>query len=358
MERFSISLNNASTMNEHQVKLSVIVPVYKVEDCLSRCLTHLTDQDFSDSDYEIICVNDGSPDNSREIVKEFQKNHPQIKLIDQENKGVSVARNEGLKSAEGKYVMFIDSDDFVERKSLAEKLQIIEEQKCQVGFLGFTILDEAGNKEKEVYYESYPPEILDGKNAYFKTHFEGSSDPDRIYAVVLEKQFLLWNSLYFTPDVPYLEDGELLTRILCLAERCFFVQGPFYLRTTRPGSATNSDLFVSMKAIDGFIKSAVNLTTFKNTATTNELQKRFLNQPIVKYVILAYSAAFSSRKFANFRYVCREFKSHGLHRVDIKDCKSMYRRLGRVYNTSGYLLFLYLLFRPAGHFIKRLFSFR
>jgi hypothetical protein len=209
-----------------------------------------------------------------------------------------------------------------------------------------------------VHYESVSNDIVGGSQAYYMTHREGSSDPDRIYAVILERKFLMNNSLFFTPGVPYLEDGELLTRMLCIAERCIFISGPFYLRTTRPGSATNSDLFISMQAIDGFIKSAINLSNFKETVAKTDSQRLFLNQPIVKYVILAFSAAFSSKDFKNFRYVCKSFKKNGLQRLDISDCKLMYRRLGRAYNISGYLLYAYLLFRPVGHHLKRVFSLR
>jgi glycosyltransferase involved in cell wall biosynthesis len=340
------------------LKLSIIVPIYKVEAYLSRCISALLEQDIPSNEYEIICVNDGSPDNCREIVKEFQEKHSNIVLIDQENKGVSVARNAGLKVARAKYVLFIDADDYIEHNTLRKKIQIVEQQKYQVAFLGFTILDENGVANKEVHYESFSNDIISGNEAYYITHGEGSSDPDRIYAVILEREFLMNNSLFFTPGVPYLEDGELLTRILCIAERCMFISGPFYLRTTRPGSATNSDLFISKQAIDGFIKSAINLANFKENAGRSDSQRIFLNQPIVKYVILAFSAAFSSKDIKYFSYVCRSFKNNGLKRLDLSGCKLMYRRLGIAYNISGYLLYTYLLFRPVGHHLKRVFSFR
>ena len=75
--------------------LSVIIPIYKVEPYIERCLRSLLNQDLSKEDYEIICVNDGSPDNCREIVKRLQKEFENIILIDQENQGVSIARNKG-----------------------------------------------------------------------------------------------------------------------------------------------------------------------------------------------------------------------------------------------------------------------
>lgn len=92
-------------------KISVIIPVYNVEKYLAECLTSVVNQTFKD--IEIICVNDGSTDNSPKILEEFAQKDSRIKIINQENQGLSAARNTGLDVATGEYVSFIDSDDFV-----------------------------------------------------------------------------------------------------------------------------------------------------------------------------------------------------------------------------------------------------
>lgn len=93
-------------------KISVIVPVYNVEDLLSKCLDSLVNQTFDD--YEVIVVNDGSPDNSQKIIDEYYKKYPNIiKPLKKENGGLSSARNYGLKYANGEYILYVDSDDFV-----------------------------------------------------------------------------------------------------------------------------------------------------------------------------------------------------------------------------------------------------
>lgn len=94
------------------VKVSVIVPVYNVEKYLERCLNSILKQTLTD--IEIICVNDGSTDNSGYILEEYQSNG-KIKIINQENAGLSEARNTGLKYAQGEFVSFIDSDDFIDK---------------------------------------------------------------------------------------------------------------------------------------------------------------------------------------------------------------------------------------------------
>lgn len=92
-------------------KVSVIIPVYNTEEYLARCLNSIIDNTYSN--LEIICVNDGSTDNSREILAEFEKKDNRIKVIDEKNQGVSKARNTGLRNATGDYIAFIDSDDWV-----------------------------------------------------------------------------------------------------------------------------------------------------------------------------------------------------------------------------------------------------
>ncbi|MDR3001293.1 MAG: glycosyltransferase family 2 protein [Fibromonadaceae bacterium] len=95
------------------VKISVIVPVYNVEPYLRRCLDSLINQTLKD--IEIICINDGSPDNSLAIIKRYAKRDERVKIIDlKENRGVSVARNSGMKIAKGEYIGFCDPDDYVD----------------------------------------------------------------------------------------------------------------------------------------------------------------------------------------------------------------------------------------------------
>ena len=90
-------------------KVSVIVPVYNVEKYLKKCLDSLVNQTLKD--IEIICVNDGSTDNSLQILQEYANTHPNIVIVDQENQGVSLARNNGIKKAKGGYIGFVDPDD-------------------------------------------------------------------------------------------------------------------------------------------------------------------------------------------------------------------------------------------------------
>lgn len=96
------------------MKISVIVPIYNVEKYIEECLDSLLEQNLSEKEYEIICIDDGSTDRSGRIAEEYEKKYEQIKVIRQKNGGLSKARNQGLKAARGEYICFVDSDDYLE----------------------------------------------------------------------------------------------------------------------------------------------------------------------------------------------------------------------------------------------------
>ena len=103
------------------IKLSFIVPFYNVEKYIGACLDSLYAQDIPEEEYEVICVDDCSPDNSKSIVKEYQKQHANLVLIEHpSNKGLGAARNTGIRAARGQYLWFIDSDDMVCSNVLSE----------------------------------------------------------------------------------------------------------------------------------------------------------------------------------------------------------------------------------------------
>lgn len=113
------------------MKFSLILPAYNVEKYLSKCIESCLHQDISQEDYEIIIVIDGSPDHSLEIAQKYQKNNNNIRIIAQENKGISSARNTGLHNAQGEYIWFIDSDDYIQENVLKSLYLICQEDKLQ-----------------------------------------------------------------------------------------------------------------------------------------------------------------------------------------------------------------------------------
>lgn len=125
------------------LKISVIIPVYNVENYLSECLDSVLNQTFED--LEVICVNDGSTDSSPEILNDYAKKDSRIKIINQENQGLGAARNTGLKYANGKYVWFIDSDDFIEKDCLNALYHNAQSNDSDLVLFNFNFYDEFKN---------------------------------------------------------------------------------------------------------------------------------------------------------------------------------------------------------------------
>jgi len=118
--------------------VSIIIPVYNVSSFIEKCIKSVVDQSFRD--FECIIVNDGTKDNSIELIEEIIKVDKRFKVYHQKNQGQGMARNLGLKHAKGKYICFIDADDYVESNYLEEMYRAIEKQKADIVCCGFNII--------------------------------------------------------------------------------------------------------------------------------------------------------------------------------------------------------------------------
>lgn len=323
------------------MKLSIIIPVYNVEEYIEKCVISLEQQDIPQEEYEIIIINDGSPDNSREVILKLVNQFSNIVFIDQENKGVSLARNAGIDKATGKYLLFIDPDDYVERNSLSRILDTAHKYNAQVSFLGYRFLNADNTIRKDVLFAELQGRIYTGINIYPLSRGDGTVDPDRAWAILFERDFINKHQLRMLPGVPYLEDGEFLARLLCLTERSILDGNIFYYRTTRHGSATNSSLFYSEKAINGFFIAASNLKSFKNSHQLNKEQEYFLNRPIIKFTLLIIQACITNGFSKKYNSVKERLKITGLNKVDTKGCSGFYYKYGTIYNISPILFYFF-----------------
>ena len=131
------------------VKLSIIVPVYNVENYIVRCLESLVHQNFDN--YEIIIVVDGSTDNSIEYVKEYKDKYPDlINYYETENRGLSAARNFGLKKAKGDFVGFVDSDDYIDEKMYRNMYEYAITNNCEIVCCGYSKIYKETEKKIEL----------------------------------------------------------------------------------------------------------------------------------------------------------------------------------------------------------------
>jgi glycosyltransferase involved in cell wall biosynthesis len=323
------------------IKLSVIIPAYNAVDFLEKCVRSIQGQDIPTDEVEVIIVNDGSKDNTLTLVDRLLAEFPNITCINQRNMGVSVARNAGIEKAQGKYLLFVDADDFVTPNFFGRVLSLAEQHELQMFWLCYRILKTDTSIAREYIYPNPGGGVLSGMDAYRIAVASEVPDPDRSCGIIYSRQFLLTNQLRYIPGVPILEDGEFISRLSCLAERCGFDSQPAYVRTTRPGSAINSNIFFSEQAVSGFLRAAVNLKQFQARPSLTRDQKMFLNQPICKFSMLFTNASFGKDGNKGLAKMTRALQASNLHTCDLTGLSEEYRSEGRIFNISPKLYAYY-----------------
>ena len=315
-------------------KISIVIPAYKVDDYIEKCIRSLENQDLPKEDYEIIVTNDGSPDRCQEIVELLQLEFPNIILINQENQGVSMARNNAIAIANGDYILPIDPDDYVLPNVLHEVYQNASSRNLDVLYLAYEIFDAKGNSVWETKYEDKTNQIFDGFNGYFAPRGVKIKDPDRSWAILYRREILQQYNVKYPKNVPFLEDGLFLGKVFTVANRVGFMTDKFYQRTTRLGSATNSRLLFSKEALNGFLLAVNDLRSFSKTIPNDKNQKRLINHVTAKFVFLPLTVCLQSKNFSNFLKIVSSLKKQGLKKIDLDGCAEIYLRYGKAYNKS------------------------
>ena len=215
-------------------KISIIVPCYKVEKYVRRCLESLLNQTVSN--LEIICVNDGSPDNCLAILEEYKKQYgDRIVIIDKKNEGVWKARVDGIKLASGEYIGFVDADDFVEPQFVEKLYQSIIENNADISICGFERVDMETGKV-------YSQEMCNTK----KVAVDLEKRPDELLCI----NTALWNKLYkadilkkmlnISKPPRVLEDMMFLMLICLKASKVSYVPEVLKHYMVRENSAINT----------------------------------------------------------------------------------------------------------------------
>lgn len=203
------------------MKVSVIVPVYNTEDYLRKCLDSLINQDFSD--YEILIINDGSTDNSDRIIKEYSKKYDYVKGFLKENGGLSSARNYGLKKAKGKYITFVDSDDYVEANFLKELYDSITKDDSDIAVCEFSYVYSNGSIIRSYSNLKYSSDSL---KEYLLT-------PPMAPIRMFKKE--LFNYIKFKEGI-YYEDLDLCPKLVKYVKKISFVDLSLYNYLMRDNS--------------------------------------------------------------------------------------------------------------------------
>lgn len=216
-------------------RISVIVPVYNVQNYLERCIESVLNQTFKN--FELILVNDGSTDNSLNICKRYKKDN-RIKIISQKNKGLSAARNKGLELAQGEYVSFIDSDDFVEKDYLKLLFENINKYSTDIAMCEYFLTNEKGKKYSIVRFnEPKTILVLSGRET-LKYSYEKNGTSNIVAWNKIYKKTMFNNIKY--KEGSYFEDDQIAGQLFYTAKRVSFVHQPLYNYVQRSNSIIHS----------------------------------------------------------------------------------------------------------------------
>ena len=255
---------------------SVILPIYKVEKYLERCIESVLSQTFSD--FELILVDDGSPDNCPKICDEFAKKDNRIVVIHKENGGLVSARQAGVKIAKGEYVFNLDADDAIENDALASAFEIIKSTDAdivsfshkyysngQIGKIVHDILPEGLYEKTDIEKKIYPV-LLANKNMQHALYF--------LWGRALKRSLVAPNQLNVSTKITIGEDVMCVVPSFLQAEKVYVSHNPVYLYTIRGDSMSVSSFPNQMRQLNVFAK-CLNQTDISEIKDSEEQFSRY-----------------------------------------------------------------------------------
>lgn len=333
-----------------EVKVSIVVPVYNGEIYMRECLNSLTGQTLSD--IEIICIDDGSKDNSLKILEEYQKNDSRIKILTQENQGASSARNLGLKNVQGEYVVFCDCDDWLKVESCELLYNFAQKNKCDFVLFPFYQYRETSFKADKRLDKLL--EKTQGENTTFDDSYEELfkapfATCGKFYKTSLIKE----NNIFFPNDIYCGEDRVFYLKALDNAKNINVLdEALYYYRLDSQESLTKGmvnavkNVYNANIAIKNIIYSSKNLQNKKKTYLA------FLDSA-VHIILLHWNNIYNfDTKHENIKYLRLQRKEYSKYSIIDKFFATGYKRINNAIKKYKNL-FIDKLIEPVYELEKR-----
>ena len=248
------------------MKLSIVVPVYNVASYLCRCVDSLLDQGNFD-DYEILLIDDGSTDESGKICDSYETRHSFVRVIHKENGGLSSARNVGIENAQGKYLLFVDSDDYFRPKSLQKLMEAAEELEIDILCFNYLYCHDSYSKEVNNIVVQPSKQVLTGE-LYMTEALNQHTMQMSVWKNLYRQDLIVENQLLFFEGHVH-EDEEWTPRVFVNAKRVAQYPEVLYAYYIRDNSITGKnnqnraarDLLAVCKRLKDYCNDIVNLKT-------------------------------------------------------------------------------------------------
>lgn len=298
--------------------ISIIIPVYNTEQGLPRCLDSVLASTCGD--FEILLVNDGSTDKSPEICREYAGRDTRIRFMEQENKGVSAARNLALDACRGEWVVFVDSDDYISRDFLKTVAK-----KASGDLLIFDFIKpgekEAGRRKKSMLFDGPEKKVvlLEGILGFRQLRKDGNTDLRSVCGKAYRKSVLDRYSIRFDRDVLVAEDALFNTEFILKAGSCRYIPLPVYRYTVRMGSKTHSMVSGLPESYYIYQRKQKKLLTDSNVFSKVENQYYACVLTVLAYLLIndVFSPC-STRTAGESLRLCREIGEDEIFREALK----------------------------------------
>ena len=244
--------------NNQIMKLSIIIPIYNVEAYIEECLVSVFGTSNNYNEFEVILINDGSTDKSIDIAKSICKDKDNVHIVEQTNQGLSVARMQGLSTAKGEYVWFIDSDDWLEKDAIDYLLNVINNSTDIDAFVTPFRWNDVPNHKIDIDLNNVPHGKMVARD-YLRSGYQSVGAPHYI----IRKDLFLSSTLYFPHGLLH-EDVYFGKVLLYIAKFIAVIERPLYNYRIRSGSIMTSktirssyDLIANYNLLYGFYKQYV-----------------------------------------------------------------------------------------------------
>ena len=282
------------------LRVSIIIPVYNVEKYLGKCLDSCLSQNLRGNEYEIIVVNDGSPDNCHKIIEDYEIKYSNIIVINKPNGGLSSARNAGLKVAKGEYVWFVDSDDWIE-ENMSETLRTIQSlPEADVYCFDTNTVDENGEFVKKITRTLKPFSSYSGMEMYNSFSYPFSAVQFNFW----KRTFLIENNLWFKEGALY-DDWQFILRAYALMNKCVYLGIVMYNYRIRTN--TISTCKKTFKHMHDCIETAVDYIDFVETHKLERDNELMLYKGVCKMIADSYRISLIRMKNSKERQQCLEY---------------------------------------------------
>ncbi len=219
-----------------EILISFIIPAYNAAPYLKACVDSVYSLDLKGHDREVIVVNDGSTDATADVAEQCKKHHPDLQILTQENKGLSVSRNYALELARGRYACFVDADDELDAHCDTEELLTVLKEG-RIDIVGIDIIQQEPDGKRRPYRRYVP--IYDKVYAPAREFMRGRNLFPSACSYLYRREFIEARGMHFMPGV-YHEDEDFSVRIFALASSFLALRLPWYVRIVREESITTT----------------------------------------------------------------------------------------------------------------------